>query len=109
MLTKTTLKEQIENFPDNFSIDELVERLILMEKIECGNKQSENGEVITDEELDKEIIHFREKRAKDLSEIIIEAFEKISDQRLIKKHMNYINVFFGDEKLLHRKMIKEWQ
>lgn len=55
MLTKTTLKEQIENFPDKFSIDELVERLILMEKVERGNKQSENGEVITDEELDKEI------------------------------------------------------
>ena len=55
MLTKTKLKEQIDKFPENFSIDELIERLILIEKIELGNKQSENGEVITDAELDKEI------------------------------------------------------
>ena len=55
MLTKTRLKEQIEKFPDQFSIDELVEKLILIEKIENGNKQSENGEIITDSELDLEI------------------------------------------------------
>ncbi|MCD4773511.1 MAG: hypothetical protein K8R41_09040 [Bacteroidales bacterium] len=55
MLTKTRLKEQIEKFPEKFSIDELVEKLILIEKIEYGNKQSENGDIITDDELDKEI------------------------------------------------------
>ncbi|MDP2721750.1 MAG: hypothetical protein Q8O72_03235 [Bacteroidales bacterium] len=55
MLTKTRLKEQIESFPEQFSIDELVEKLILIEKIENGNMQSEKGEIITDTELDKEI------------------------------------------------------
>jgi len=55
VLTKTRLKEQIEKFPDQFSIDELVEKLIFIEKIENGNKQSENGEIITDSELDMEI------------------------------------------------------
>ena len=55
MLTKSKLKEQIENFPEEFSIDELVERLILIEKIDRGNQQSEKGEVITDSELDSEI------------------------------------------------------
>ncbi|OFY51020.1 MAG: hypothetical protein A2W85_05290 [Bacteroidetes bacterium GWF2_41_31] len=55
MLTKTRLKEQIESFPDQFSSDELVEKLILIEKIEYGNMQSEQGEIITDTELDKEI------------------------------------------------------
>jgi len=55
MLTKTSLKKQIEKLPDKFSIDELVERLILIEKIERGNKQSEEGEVISESELDKEI------------------------------------------------------
>ena len=49
------MKEQIENFPDEFSIDELVERLILVEKIENGNKQSENGEFISESDLDNEI------------------------------------------------------
>ena len=55
MLTKTNLKKQIEKLPDEFSIDELVERLILIEKIERGNKQSENGEVISESELDRDI------------------------------------------------------
>ena len=55
MLTKTKLREQIEKFPEKFSIDELIERLILIEKIERGIKQSENGDVISDSELDKEI------------------------------------------------------
>ncbi len=55
MLTKTKLIEQIEKFPEGSSIDELVERLILIEKVELGLKQSENGEIISDSDLDKEI------------------------------------------------------
>lgn len=55
MLTKTNLKKQIEKLPEEFSIDELVERLILIEKIERGNKQSKQEEVISESELDKEI------------------------------------------------------
>jgi hypothetical protein len=55
MLTKSKLKEQIENFPEEFSIDELVERLILVEKIDRGIQQSEKGEIIADSELDNEI------------------------------------------------------
>ena len=38
-----------------FSIDELVERLILVEKIERGNNQSENGEIISGSDLDNDI------------------------------------------------------
>ena len=55
MLTKTILKNQIDKLPEKFSIDELVEKLILIEKIERGNKQSENDEVISESDLDKEI------------------------------------------------------
>ncbi len=55
MLTKTSLKKQIEKLPEEFTIDELIETLILIEKIQRGNKQSENGEIISDTELDKEI------------------------------------------------------
>lgn len=55
MLTKTKLKEQLESFPEHFSIDDLVERLILVEKIEKGNLQSEKGEVISEKELETEI------------------------------------------------------
>ena len=55
MITKTKLKKQIDEFPEQFSIDELIEKLILIEKIETGNEQSEKGETITDVEMDKEI------------------------------------------------------
>ena len=55
MLTKSKLREQIETFPEEFLIDELVERLILVEKIDRGNKQSEKGEFISESELDNEI------------------------------------------------------
>lgn len=55
MITKTKLKEQIENFPEQFSIDDLIERLILLEKIEKGKIQSENDEIISESEFDKEM------------------------------------------------------
>ncbi len=55
MLTKARLKEQIEKFPEEFSIDDLIENLIIIEKIEKGNKQSENGEVILESEMENEI------------------------------------------------------
>lgn len=55
MITKTKLIEQIESFPEQFSIDELIERLILVEKIENGIKQSEKDEVLNENEFDEEI------------------------------------------------------
>ena len=55
MLPQSKLREQIEGFSKEFSIDELVERLILVEKIDRGNKQSEKEEVISKSELDVEI------------------------------------------------------
>lgn len=47
MLTKTKLRAEVEKFPEKFSIDELVEKLIFIEKIETGLKQSEEGQVIS--------------------------------------------------------------
>ena len=41
ILTKAKLKEQIVRLPKQCSIDDLVERLILIEKIETGMLQSE--------------------------------------------------------------------
>jgi hypothetical protein len=55
MITKTKLKEQIDSFPEQFSIDDLIERLILVEKIENGKSQSENGDILSESEFDKEI------------------------------------------------------
>jgi predicted transcriptional regulator len=55
MLTKTNVIKTISKFPDNFSIDELVEEMILLDKIERGIQDADNGRVISENELDKRI------------------------------------------------------
>ena len=55
MLNREKVKAEIENLPEEFSIDELVERLILVEKVEKGILQSQRGEIISEAELDKEM------------------------------------------------------
>ncbi|MDZ7719697.1 MAG: hypothetical protein U5K72_12840 [Balneolaceae bacterium] len=36
MLTKNKVKKTIENLPDSFTIDELIDQLIFIEKVEEG-------------------------------------------------------------------------
>lgn len=56
MISKEKLKEQIDKFPDeNISIDELIERLLFIDKLEKRIQASENDETISQEELDKEM------------------------------------------------------
>ena len=55
MITKTKLKQQIDSFPEEFPLDELIEKLILIDKIERGKEQSDKKETISEIELDKEI------------------------------------------------------
>lgn len=52
MLTKDKVKEQIKKLPEEFTLDELMEHFILLEKIETGDAQSKNGETISDAEMD---------------------------------------------------------
>ena len=53
MLNKTKVINTISKFPEQFSIDDLVDKMILLEKIENGIKHADNGKVISDDELDK--------------------------------------------------------
>ena len=55
MLSKTKLLAEIEKFPDEFSIEELVERIIFIEKVSLGDKQSDAGDVVSEAEMDYEI------------------------------------------------------
>jgi hypothetical protein len=55
MITKSQLKQSIEKLPEEFTLDELMDRIILIDKIERGNEQSEKGETLTEEELDIEM------------------------------------------------------
>ncbi|HAH57879.1 MAG: hypothetical protein KUL83_01915 [Lentimicrobium sp.] len=49
MLTRDILKRTIANLPGSFMIDELIEQLLFIEKVEEGLKQSEEGKTISNE------------------------------------------------------------
>ena len=51
MLTKDQVNNTIKTLPDSFTIDELIEQLIFMEKVEEGIQQSEAGKVISNEDV----------------------------------------------------------
>ena len=50
MLSKTKVIKTISGFPENFSIDELVDKMILLDKIEKGLLEVKEGKVISHEE-----------------------------------------------------------
>lgn len=51
LLTKEKINNTIKTLPDSFTVDELIEQLIFMEKVEEGFKQSEEGKVISNEDV----------------------------------------------------------
>ncbi|MEP7197673.1 MAG: hypothetical protein ABI851_14230 [Saprospiraceae bacterium] len=53
MLNRKDVEKQINEMPSEFTLDELVERLILIEKINTGMNEFAEGKTITEEELDK--------------------------------------------------------
>lgn len=55
MITKSKLKETLEQFPDEFTLDELMERVIFIDKVNRGDEQSKKGETLSEDELDKEM------------------------------------------------------
>jgi predicted transcriptional regulator len=55
MITKQNVLETIKDMPEQFSVDELLDRLILIQKIEIGSKQFEAGEFYTHEEAKEKL------------------------------------------------------
>jgi len=51
MLSKEKIKKSVDELPDNFSIEELIEELILLDKIEQGRRDYTNGDVFTPNEV----------------------------------------------------------
>ena len=51
MLTQERVIETVKALPREFFLDDLVDKLIVIEKITTGMKQIENGEFMTTEEL----------------------------------------------------------
>ena len=55
MLNREKVIETIKQLPDNFPLDEVIERIILLDKIETGLQQSSRGQVTPDENIDEKL------------------------------------------------------
>ena len=53
MITKVMVNDQIKEMPDEFTLDELIERLLIVEKINQALTELEQGKIITEYELDQ--------------------------------------------------------
>jgi hypothetical protein len=51
MLTKEKLNKTISNLPYTFTIDELIDQLIFIEKLEEGFQQYEENKLVSDEDV----------------------------------------------------------
>jgi len=55
MLTKEKMHDLIDHLPEEFSLDDIVGQIILMQKIEIAQKEIENGEGSDWEDVKKEM------------------------------------------------------
>jgi hypothetical protein len=51
MLTRATVIEQIKQLPEQFSIDELMEKMLFLYKLEAGLEQSKKDQTIPNEQV----------------------------------------------------------
>ncbi len=50
MITKTNLINSLDKLPENLTVDQVIDHIIFVEKIENGLEDSKNGKVNTKEE-----------------------------------------------------------
>ncbi|WP_299249814.1 hypothetical protein [uncultured Cytophaga sp.] len=50
MITKTQLINTLDQLPENLTVDEVIEHIIFVEKVQKGLSDSENGKLNTKEE-----------------------------------------------------------
>jgi hypothetical protein len=55
MLTKTKLLKSIKDLPNQFTIEEIMDRIILLQKIDIGIEQSAKGQVLSTLEAKKKL------------------------------------------------------
>jgi len=51
MLTKEKVKKTIDRLPESFTVDQVVEELVVLDKIEKGLKEVEEGKVYTTKQV----------------------------------------------------------
>lgn len=54
-MKKAQLLETIQDMPEEFPVDDLIERLMILQKIEEGQKQIQAGQSYTEEEARKKL------------------------------------------------------
>ena len=54
-ITKEKLKKHIDDFPDEISIEEVIERLIFIEKLEERLQESDKNQTIDEDQLKFEL------------------------------------------------------
>lgn len=57
MINKAKLIEQIDKFPNEMSIDQLIDRLVFIDKLEQRIQESNENEVISEKEMAEEKNH----------------------------------------------------
>lgn len=55
IITKEKLKKHIDDFPDEISIEEVIERLIFIEKLEERLQESDKNQTIDEDQLKFEL------------------------------------------------------
>lgn len=54
-MTKHQVVDSLKNFPEKFSVEDLIEKLIFIEKVEEALVQSKNGETLSMQEAKKRL------------------------------------------------------
>ncbi len=55
MLTKEKIKKSIDTLPDNLTIDQVIDKMIMLDKIEQGLSDVENGNVFSTTEAKEKL------------------------------------------------------
>ena len=55
MLSKSKVQKTIDRLPDKFTVDQIVEELVVLDKIEEGLKDVEEGRVFTTDQVKEEL------------------------------------------------------
>ena len=55
MITKTQIKNSLENLPENVTVDQVIDQLLFIEKIQKGLDDSKNGRINSKEEAKEKL------------------------------------------------------
>jgi predicted transcriptional regulator len=55
MITKTKLISTLDKLPENLTIDQVIDHIIFVEKVQKGISDSENGRINTQEEAKRKL------------------------------------------------------